>query len=238
MIVALRRNQKGVHLGLMLALTLSTGLIDAVGYLGLDRVFTGNMTGNVVILGMALLGADDLPIVGPIVALLGFVVGAAIAGRVLRSVVDGWTHHSTALFGVVAIILVTTTVALAIIGDVSSVPVQFAATGSLGLAMGIQAGTARHIAVKDVTTVVVTSTLTGLAADSWFGGAKKQMWRRRLGAVVLIGVGAAIGAVALQVHLSLGLAISAVITVAVALIGAIGASPGKDATLPGSDRAS
>ena len=32
--------------------------------------------------------------------------------------------------------------------------------------MGLQAATARHLSVKDVTTVVVTSTLTGLAADS------------------------------------------------------------------------
>jgi uncharacterized membrane protein YoaK (UPF0700 family) len=179
---------------------------------------------------MALLGADDLPIIGPVLALLGFVVGAAIAGRVLRSVVDGWTHHSTALFGVVAMILIAVTIALALIGDVSATSVQFTATGSLGLAMGIQAGTARHIAVKDVTTVVVTSTLTGLAADSWFGGGKKQLWKRRLGSVVLIGLGAAIGAMALNIHLSLGLAISAVITLAVAIIGAIGASPGKDAT--------
>jgi hypothetical protein len=38
----------------MLALTFTTGIVDAVGYLGLDRVFTANMTGNVVILGMAL----------------------------------------------------------------------------------------------------------------------------------------------------------------------------------------
>ena len=45
-----------MHLSLMLALTFTTGINDAVGYLGLDKVFTGNMTGNVVILGMALAG--------------------------------------------------------------------------------------------------------------------------------------------------------------------------------------
>jgi uncharacterized membrane protein YoaK (UPF0700 family) len=38
----------------MLALAVSTGIIvDAAGYLGLDRVFTGNMTGNVAVPGMA-----------------------------------------------------------------------------------------------------------------------------------------------------------------------------------------
>ncbi len=67
--------------GLMLALTFSTGIVDAVGYLGLDRVFTGNMTGNVVILGMALVGGDDLPVVGPVIALVAFFVGAMIGGR-------------------------------------------------------------------------------------------------------------------------------------------------------------
>ena len=48
MLNALRRNPANTHLGLMLALTFTTGIVDAVGYLGLDRVFTGNMTGNVV----------------------------------------------------------------------------------------------------------------------------------------------------------------------------------------------
>ena len=54
-----------MHLALMLVLTFTTGINDAVGYLGLDKVFTGNMTGNVVILGMALTGADGLPIILP-----------------------------------------------------------------------------------------------------------------------------------------------------------------------------
>src|SRR5690606_36157903 len=64
----LGRDRDRLHLVLMLALTFSTGIADAVGYLGLDRVFTGNMTGNVVILGMALAGADGLPVAGPLLA--------------------------------------------------------------------------------------------------------------------------------------------------------------------------
>ena len=75
-----------IQLALMLALTFSTGIIDAVGYLGLDRVFTGNMTGNVVILGMGLAGADDLALLGPAVALVSFMAGAVIGGRVLKPV--------------------------------------------------------------------------------------------------------------------------------------------------------
>jgi uncharacterized membrane protein YoaK (UPF0700 family) len=217
----LRAHPAGLHLGLMLALTFSTGVIDAVGYLGLDRVFTGNMTGNVVILGMALTGADGLPIVGPIIALVLFMVGAAIAGRALKPVKVGWTHRSTILFAVVGVVILAAAVPLLVIEDPEE-PVKFAVTGALGLAMGMQAGAARHIGVKDVTTVVVTSTLVGLAFDSKFGGDANQQWKRRAGAVLLIGAGAAVGALLLNVHIGVGMGVAAVITLVCALLGHVG----------------
>jgi uncharacterized membrane protein YoaK (UPF0700 family) len=217
----LQANPAGLHLGLMLALTFSTGVIDAVGYLGLDRVFTGNMTGNVVILGMALAGADDLPVVGPIIALLLFMVGALVAGRTLRPVAAGWSNRSTVLFGLVGLVILLAAVPMLVLDDPAE-PIKLAVTGALGLAMGLQAGAARHIGVKDVTTVVVTSTIVGLAFDSKFGGASGQQWKRRLGAVVLIGLGALVGALLLNVHIGLGMAVAAVITLVVAVLGHIG----------------
>jgi uncharacterized membrane protein YoaK (UPF0700 family) len=217
----LRANPAALHLGLMLALTFSTGVIDAVGYLGLDRVFTGNMTGNVVILGMALTGADGLPVVGPVIALVLFMIGALVAGRTLRPVPAGWSGRSTALFAIVGVVLLAAAVPFLVIDDPVE-PVKLAVTGALGLAMGIQAGAARHIGVKDVTTVVVTSTLVGLAFDSRFGMGDGQPWKRRAGAVLLIGLGAYAGALLLQVHIGLGMAVAAVITLVVALLGHIG----------------
>jgi uncharacterized membrane protein YoaK (UPF0700 family) len=218
----LRRNPDTLHLCLMLALTFSTGVIDAVGYLGLDRVFTGNMTGNVVILGMALTGADGLPIIGPIIALAGFVLGALIAGRALRPVKVGWSNRSTTLFTIVGVIILAAAVPMFITDSDRPEWLALTVTGLLGLAMGMQAGSARHIGVKDVTTVVVTSTLVGLAFDSKLGGDAKQQWKRRLGAVVLIGLGAAAGAALLNVHIGAGMALAAVITLVVAALGHIG----------------
>ncbi len=46
---------------LLLALTVATGLVDAVSYLVLGHVFVANMTGNVVFSGFALSGDDRLP---------------------------------------------------------------------------------------------------------------------------------------------------------------------------------
>lgn len=219
---AFRTHPERLHLGLMLGLTFSTGIVDAVGYLGLDRVFTGNMTGNVVILGMGLLGANDLPVVGPIVALAGFAVGAIAGGRALRPIPAGWTSRSTTLFAVVGAMIFGIAIALFILESDLSYTAQLIITGALGGAMGAQAATARHIAVKDVTTVVITSTLAGLASDSFFGGKKGQQWKRRLSAVILIGLGAVTGAAALNVNIALGLMISAVITLIAALFGHLG----------------
>ena len=55
----------------LLILTASTGTIDAVSYLALDRVFTGNMTGNVLFLGFGLVGVGNVPFVNNAIALLG-----------------------------------------------------------------------------------------------------------------------------------------------------------------------
>ncbi|GII99593.1 uncharacterized membrane protein YoaK (UPF0700 family) [Sediminihabitans luteus] len=206
-----------LHVPLMLALTFATGIIDAVGYLGLDRVFTGNMTGNVVVLGMGLVGADDLPVRGPFVALVCFMAGAALAGVVLRQETAGWSSRTTTLLTAGGLLMAAIAVALLVI-DLDP-GVALTVTGLLGLAMGLQAGTARHVAVKDVTTVVVTSTLTGLAFDAAPGTDGAALWRRRAGAVVLILLGASVGALLLRWHPGAGIGLAALITLAVALLG-------------------
>ncbi|MFE8887704.1 YoaK family protein [Pseudarthrobacter enclensis] len=209
-----------LHLVLMLMLTFSTGVIDAVGYLGLDRVFTANMTGNVVILGMALMGGDNLPVLGPIVALAGFMAGALVAGRTLRIIKSGWTHRTTGLLaGVGAVMAVVAVALLSGVTPRNNEPLTVAITGALAIAMGVQAATARHLNVKDVSTVVVTSTITGLAADSRLGAGTHPFWGRRLAAVGLIMAGAALGTVLLQIHIGLGVLMTALITLFVAAVG-------------------
>ena len=212
-------SQARIHLGLMLALTFSTGVIDAVGYLGLDKVFTGNMTGNVVILGMALTGAEGLPVAGPAVALVSFMAGAAVGGRVLRPVAAGWSTRSTTLFASVGALMIVIAIALFLAGNRPERPVELVLTALLAVAMGIQAATARHLAVKDITTVVVTSLITGLAADSRIGAGIGQPWMRRIAALALICAGATGGALAITLHLGAGVALSAAIVLVVTLIG-------------------
>lgn len=217
------KNQDRLHLALMLILTFATGVVDAIGYLGLDKVFTANMTGNVVILAMGLTGQEGLPIVGPIIALGGFVVGATAAGRLLKGVPKGWHRRDTTALSIVAGLLIVALVPTALITSTPADPaLGYPVTALLAIAMGMQAGTARHLAVTDVTTVVITSTLAALAFDSRFGRHTGQTWFRRLAAVVLLALGALAGAAALLFAFWLGLAIAALLLVVVAVLGALG----------------
>ena len=65
----------------LIALTGVTGVIDAASFLGMGRIFTANMTGNVVFLGFALAGAPEMSVARCTTALIGFIVGAMLGGR-------------------------------------------------------------------------------------------------------------------------------------------------------------
>lgn len=208
---------------LLLVLTFTTGIVDAVGYLGLDRVFVANMTGNVVILGMALAGGDDLPVAGPLLGLAGFFLGALIGGRLTHSAPRGWVRVSTVAFGVTGTLATGLGISAALVPPSEGTPWGFTVTGVLAIAMGLQAAAARRIAVKDVTTVVVTSTLTGLAADSRLARGDGENWPRRFLAVALILGGAAVGALLLSLAgnagVGLGITIAGVVSLLVAAVG-------------------
>lgn len=75
---------RGLRLvAVLLGLTVVSGLIDAVSYLGLGHVFTANMTGNVVVLGFAAAGAPGFSVPHTLTSLCCFLLGA-VAGAAWR----------------------------------------------------------------------------------------------------------------------------------------------------------
>lgn len=191
----------------LLALTFTTGIVDAVSYLGLGRVFTANMTGNVVLLGFGIVGGYGLPVLAPFVSLLAFVIGSGVGGALGRRLGNHTRHISAALVIEVGLIVLcavlTATVTLhrnAFSGD--------AVIALLAFAMGVRAATVRRLAVPDLTTTVLTMTLTGLAADSRLAGGDGAGTARRVVAVMAMFAGACAGAGAVKVSLTLALAIA------------------------------
>lgn len=85
---------------------------------------------------------------------------------------------------------------------------------TLAVASGLQNATVRRIAVPDLTTTVLTLTVTGLAAGSRLGGGHEAKPVRRIGSIAAMLAGAALGALLLQVSLALAIAAAARRTVA------------------------
>ena len=74
-------------------LTFTTGVVDAVSYLGIGHVFTANMTGNIVFLGFGIAGSGGLPVLAPLISLGAFLLGAGAGGILARRIGD--RHPST-----------------------------------------------------------------------------------------------------------------------------------------------
>ena len=66
----------------LVVVTVVTGMVDAVTYLGFGHVFAANMTGNVIVLGFALAGAGEISATASVVSLAAFIAGAALSARV------------------------------------------------------------------------------------------------------------------------------------------------------------
>ncbi|MEU7473906.1 YoaK family protein [Streptomyces sp. NPDC044984] len=179
---------------LMLTLTVVTGLIDAVSYLALGRVFVANMTGNVVFLGFALAGAPGLSVAASLVSMVSFLVGALTGGRLGTLFAAHRGRLLTVATTVQALLVAATVIAVAASHGEVTGSVRYTLIVLLGLAMGLQNAVARRLGVPDLTTTVLTLTLTGLAADSpTAGGAAPRPGRRVLSVLAMFG-GALVGA--------------------------------------------
>jgi uncharacterized membrane protein YoaK (UPF0700 family) len=201
----------------LLALTFSTGLIDAVSYLGLGRVFTANMTGNIVLLGFGIAGSGGLPVVAPLVSLGAFLAGAGIGGVLAGTAGDRHAQHvARALAIETGLILAAAVIAAAI--DVRAAAFSGdSVIALLALAMGVRNATVRRLGVPDLTTTVLTMTLTGLAADSPVVGGSGKGSVRRIAAVLAMLSGAVAGALLLEISLVPPLVAAAALALVTAL---------------------
>jgi uncharacterized membrane protein YoaK (UPF0700 family) len=218
---ALRRGVESVRHPLtraLLVLTFSTGLVDAVSYLALGRVFTANMTGNVVLLGFGFAGSGGLPVLAPLISLAAFVVGAGAGGQLVvrlgqrhPSLVTGALACEVALLALAAIVATAITVHP---GSGSA----YLLIALMAAAMGVRSAVVRRLAVPDMTTTVLTMTLTGLAAESRLAGGSGKGSTRRLAAVISMLVGAVVGALLLKTSDFLPLAVAAGLALATWLV--------------------
>ncbi len=226
----------------LLMLTFATGLVDAFCYLGLGRVFVGNMTGNVLLLGFSVAPGSGLPVADPLVAMAAFVVGALLGGRIAGPA-EAVGRRPGAVFAAEAAVFTTLAVLLArgVLGMAG--PGRSVLIVALAVCLGAQTSLVRLMGSRDVTTTVITQSLAGWAANTAVGEGGRATQLRKAASVVTMLAGAATGALLLRVTTGgvLGLAAAlaacaaALFLLARPLAAETEAEPEKDAT-GGQDR--
>ena len=195
----------------LLALTGVTGLVDAVSFLGLGHIFTANMTGNVVLLAFAVAGAPGLSIARSFTSLVAFLVGAALGGRLGIAMAAASRRRWLLTFAVseAGLLFAAAFVAIGLdIGSGTPPSRLYAVIVLTAVAMGVRNATVRRLAIPDLTTTVLTLTLTAVAADSSLAGGNNPRVGRRVASVALMFAGAAIGTVLLRFGIALPLVLS------------------------------
>jgi uncharacterized membrane protein YoaK (UPF0700 family) len=186
---------------LLLMLTIVTGLVDAFSYLELQHVLVANMTGNVVFLAFALGGVSGFVWWASALAIAMFMLGALIGGRVTSRY---GSHRGEHLY-VGALIQFSLVAASLVVVVVEAGPHRGVAPSMLivllGIALGLQNATARSLGVPDLTTTVLTLTITGIAADSHAAGGSSSKIGRRLISVGSMFLGGLVGAALVQTNL-------------------------------------
>lgn len=161
---------------MVLMLTWAAGSVDAISYLGLDRVFTANMTGNTVLLGLALGQGRGFAALRSLIALGGFGLGVGIGAMIVdRGPKQGdWPPGVTGAILIEGIVLGLFTIAWHLPGTVRGGGLVYALIGLSAIAMGIQSAAIRHLNVPGVATTYITGTLTSVVAGivSWLGPAE------------------------------------------------------------------
>jgi uncharacterized membrane protein YoaK (UPF0700 family) len=199
----------------LLVMTAVTGIVDAVSYLGL-HVFTANMTGNVVLMGFSLGGASGISLSRSVIALFCFMLGAVAGGRINQRLNPRQSRISGLLVEA-ALLFVAAAIAFKSVGpnDTNGALLD-CVVASMAIAMGLRTAVVRKLGVADLTTTVLTLTITGLSADSTVAGGNNPRWRRRCAGIVSMLAGAAAGAALLRFSLTVPLLVCGAIAMACA----------------------
>jgi uncharacterized membrane protein YoaK (UPF0700 family) len=208
---------------LLLLLTLTSGAIDAICFLGLGKVFTAFMTGNFVFLGLRIGGAPGPHVLSVIVAMCAFAVGVLLATRIVSpaSRSDVWPGRVTLALGVTVLAHAAFSVLWLSVSGHASVSTAHFLLGISALGMGFQTAAVFSLGIQGVFTTAATATFTVLSGDSAHWTNTEPERRRLASLLIALTLGAVAGGL-LMVHARdfaplLPLCVSALVVVMAAL---------------------
>lgn len=221
--------------GTALVLAAVAGYVDAVVYLRVTEVFVANQSGNLILGAMSAAGGEVGGVLVPVVAVLAYVAGAAVAAAVFDPPDRSEPRERTRLVRTVVavvVVLVGCAAALQLAGEGLAAgplsPLVVGVVAAAAAALGAQATTIRQAGGISVLTTASTGTITSLGVElGRLRGALDDRVRARAGRLAaLVGcyVGGAVLGAALSVHTTRGPELLLVPCLALAAV-AIGQRP-------------
>ncbi|WBB58339.1 YoaK family protein [Streptomyces sp. WMMC500] len=173
----------------LILLTVTAGITDAISFLGLGGVFTANMTGNLVLVGMAATSQESWPEVlrGDVLrctaSFAGFALGMFAGFRLLRARPAGSVRVLGSGLALHAVFLAGWVAADADPGTAAGAGLIAASA----TAMGVQTAAARGLDRAGITTTFVTGTLTSLVSGLAQGDRRHAALRTAILTALLAG---------------------------------------------------
>jgi uncharacterized membrane protein YoaK (UPF0700 family) len=155
----------------LVLLSFAAGTMDAIAFLALSEVFTSAMSGNTILLGLALGQGRLAAAERSLAAFAGYVLGVAGAAVTLRA-------HGTGIrrtLGIELLLLAAFAGWWTATGGANGPAELYGLIVLSAVAMGLQGGIGRAVGVSGVPTIVVTSTLTAIVG----GLAERVLARER-----------------------------------------------------------
>ena len=192
-----------------IALTFISGAMDVASFTRLGDVFTSVMTGNIVLLGLAVARGSLTLASHTAVSIAGYVAGVAagtwvaygakVTARAAKAKTGGDEGRASGLPAYVRwallaelILLAGFTVGWEATGTRPAGWAQFCVLATAAAAMGVQASTVRYMGLSEVSTTYLTGTLTGLVSSLVSPGEDTPHGLRRFGVLIGLAAGASL----------------------------------------------
>jgi uncharacterized membrane protein YoaK (UPF0700 family) len=201
----------------LLVLTFVAGMLDAATFIGLGFVFATIVTGNIVVLGFAIGGADAVAVTGPLVAVLAFMAGAYCSRFVAASTPARRRGELTAAV-IVEVTLLGIASLLAGVLDVEADNLPgYAVIATIAVAIGVRTAIVARIGVPELATTVITTPLVELVTDAQPAGRPPTSQGLRATSVLALLAGAIAGALLVDQSLFAALIAATLISAACGL---------------------
>lgn len=146
-------------------LTWIAGFVDAVGFLALGHIYTANMSGNSVSLGIQITSQNWPETIRRLLPVVGYVMGLLCSRLLIEFGARQRIRSIASIPWLCEILLLLPAAALNFGGAAIPPELSFAYIGLIAIAMGIQNATLTHFSSLTLNTGFVTGTLVQFAEE-------------------------------------------------------------------------